>query len=457
MVLRVGVTLKEGIGALVAGLLGAAAFPPLGLWPLSLVSIALLVHLLRDLDQNQARPVGLIYGLVYGSGTMYWLFSPGLFGLMAIPLVALMAGYFGLFATLFGLTRHRPPLLRAALVALFAVAVEWLRGDAWYLRFPWYTVPHALAAMPAWVASVRWLGTYGLTYLIWLIAAWGALGGARYWLGFLVLPACSWLLPPFEPPDHKAIMIQVEKQEQVESLMVAVPTCDVDLAVLPEYAFTMSLDQTMRFKNGPAAFARRLKCPVIFGTTVDGNYGEPGFQNVAAVIDSFGEVLDTFPKQRPVPLMLDGRPGNRRPVFPLEQGTLGVAICFDFDNPDIAADLVAKGATVLVAPTGDLMTWCAMQHEHHGLLARLRALETDRWLLRATSSGRTEVIDPHGIPSREGIAVGETGYLVLGYGHRHGITWGGRAAVLGPMSAGLTVVALIVLLGRARWRQRSPL
>ena len=157
MALRVGVTPKQGFGALAAGLLGAAAFPPLGLWPLSLVSIALLVYLLRDLDQGQARPVGLIYGLVYGAGTMYWLFRPGLFGVMAIPLVALMAGYFGLFATLFGLTRNRPPLVRAALVALFAVAVEWLRGDAWYLRFPWYTVPHALAAVrPGWPRCAGW-------------------------------------------------------------------------------------------------------------------------------------------------------------------------------------------------------------------------------------------------------------------------------------------------------------
>lgn len=455
MALRVGVTPKQGIGALAAGLLGAAAFPPFGLWPLSLVSIALLVYLLRDLDQGQARPVGLIYGLVYGAGTMYWLFRPGLFGVMAIPLVALMAGYFGLFATLFGLTRNRPPLVRVALVALFAVAVEWLRGDAWYLRFPWYTVPHALAAAPDWVASVRWLGTYGLSYVIWLIAAGGALGGARYWLAYFALPLCTLMLPSFDPPDHKALLIQVEEQDKVEPLMAKIPTCEVDLAVLPEYAFTMSLDHTLRSKSGPTALARRLRCPVIFGTTVDGNYGDDGYQNVAAVIDSSGEVLDTFPKQRPVPLMLDGRPGNRRPVFPLEQGTLGVAICYDFDNPEIAADLVAKGATVLVAPTGDLMTWSAIQHEHHELLARLRAVETDRWLLRATTSGRTEVIDPHGNPSREGIAIGETGYLVMGYGHRSGITWGSRAAILGPLSAGLTVVALLGLWVQARRRAKS--
>ena len=399
MALRVGVTPKDGLGALVAGLMGSAAFPPVGLWPLSLVSISLLLYLLRDLDQGRARPVGLIYGLAFGSGTMYWLFRPGLFGPMAIPLVALMAGYFGLLTTLIALTRQRSPFVRAAFVALFAVAVEWLRGDAWYLRFPWYTVPHALTASPAWVAPVRWLGTYGLSYVIWFIAAAGVFDGARYWLAVLALPACAWLLPAFDPPDRKAVLIQVEEHERVGSAMAAVPNVDVDLAVLPEYAYTSSLDQVLKYRNGPASLAKRLHCPVIFGTTIGGNYGDPGYQNVAAVIDADGNVIDTFPKQRPVPLMLDGKPGTRRPVFPVERGTLGVAICYDFDNPAIAADLVAKGATVLVAPTGDLMTWSEVQHVHHGQLARLRALETDRWLLRATTSGRTEVIDPHGHPS----------------------------------------------------------
>ncbi|MFO0937463.1 MAG: nitrilase-related carbon-nitrogen hydrolase [Gemmataceae bacterium] len=446
MKLTVGVSLRDGCVAVVAGLMGAAAFPPLGVWPLSLVSISLFLLILRDLDQGRARPLGLLYGLVFGSGTMYWMFRPGLFGIMAIPLVALMAGYFGLFATLFALTRQRPPLIRATLAALFAVAIEWLRGDAWYLRFPWYTAPHALALSPMWASPVRWIGTYGLSFVVWFIAAAGTVGAKRYWLAFLLLPACSWLLPSFDPPDRKAVLIQVEDQMMVESRMAEVPTVEVDLAVLPEYAFTFSLETTLRMKNGPVALAKRLNCPVIFGTTIGGSYGDPGYQNVAAVIDATGNVIDTFPKQRPVPLMLDGKPGERRPVFPTEHGTLGVAICYDFDNPAIAADLVAKGATVLVAPTGDLMTWGAVQHENHELLARLRALETDRWLLRCTTSGRTEVIDPHGHPSKDGIAIGESGYLMVEYGHRQGVTWGSRAALLGPVSAGLAGVVVILMI-----------
>src|SRR5262249_5749889 len=185
-------------------------------------------------------------------------------------------------------------------------------------------------------------------------------------------------------------------------VIASCPASPVDLAVLPEYAFPFSEQQTLKLKQGPALLARKLSCPVVFGTLL-GEYGEPGFQNVAAVIDGKGNLLDTFPKQRPVPLMVDGKPGTRRPVFPLEQGTLGVGLCYDFDAPEIASSLVCQGATVLVAPTGDLMTWGRIQHVHHELLLRLRAVENDRWILRPTSSGRTEAVDPHGMPSEEGI------------------------------------------------------
>jgi predicted amidohydrolase len=113
---------------------------------------------------------------------------------------------------------------------------------------------------------------------------------------------------------------------------------------------------------------------VVFGA-IEGDYLSPPFSNVALVIDAAGDVLGSFPKQRPVPLMLDGVPGNRRPVFPLDQGVLGVAICYDFDAPEVAGRLVRHGATVLVAPTMDAIEWTETQHDHHELLCRLRAVD----------------------------------------------------------------------------------
>src|SRR5262249_45944211 len=158
-----------------------------------------LLYLLRDGTYEKTRFVGMIYGIVYGLATMYWFFN--IFSVLAISLIALFAGYFWLWAWLIGTTRGLSPLARAGLVALFAVGTDWLRGDAWYLRFPWYTLPHALASSPVWIAPARWLGTYGFTFLLWFIAAWGAFGRPWAWALFALLPVTSLFLPP-PPPEH---------------------------------------------------------------------------------------------------------------------------------------------------------------------------------------------------------------------------------------------------------------
>jgi apolipoprotein N-acyltransferase len=151
--------------------------------------------------------------------------------------------------------------------------------------------------------------------------------------------------------------------------------------------------------------------------------------------------------------MVDGTPGDRRPVFAVEEGVLGVAVCYDFDAPAVASSLVRSGATVLVAPTMDLMAWGRVQHEHHALLFRLRAVENDRWLVRASSSGRSEVISPRGVPSAEGVEVGKAGQVVLPFAHRHTWALGAWLSFLGPAAAAGTVVFL-VWRGLMWWRVR---
>lgn len=441
--LPLGVSPRLGGLAILAGLVGAAAFPPIGLWPLSLVSTAALLWLIRDQDAANARNLGLAYGIAYGFGTMYWLFA--LFGSTAIALVGLMAAYFGLFATLVGLTRGYPPLARAVLVAVFAAGVEWLRGDAWYLRFPWYTPPHALALSPAWIAPARWLGTYGLSGVVWFVAAAGAFRHPAFWLGVLLLPAGRLLLGDVAAPDRRVLLVQAEGDAAVEFVIPKIPAERVDLAVLPEYAYTRPAESALLSPNGPAALARKVSCPVVFGA-IEGTYGTTEFFNVAVVIDASATVLGSVPKQRPIPLMLDGKPGDRRTVFPLADSVLGVAICYDFDAPEVAGWLTRHGATVLVAPTMDPIEWTASQHVNHELLSRLRAVENDRWILRATTSGRTEVIDPHGVPSAGGVEIGERGYVVLPFGHRTTTPLGSWLAVLGPAAAGLTLGFVVVRL-----------
>jgi apolipoprotein N-acyltransferase len=397
----------------------------------------------------EAGKFGLVYGLTYGFGTLYWLF--GIFGISSMVLISIFAAYYGLLGWLIGLTRGQPPLPRAALIALFAVGIDWLRGDAWYLRFPWYTLPHALAQEPRWIALARWTGTYGLAFVVWFIAGSGAFVHRYAWAAFLLLPGASLLLPAFEPPDRRALLVQVEGPGLVEGLVPQAPAGPVDLAVMPEYAYSISPQKALLLDRGPAALAQRYSCPVVFGATSEREGG--GYFNVAAVVDADGYLVGTFPKQRPVPLFNDGVPGDRRPVFPVAQGTLGIGVCYDFDAPEIAASLVSAGATILVCPTFDAMAWGRVQHVHHELLLRLRAVENDRWIVRTASSGRSEAVDPHGHASAEGVEIGETGLATVGYRHHDSVPLGGQAHILGPAAAIASVPIILYLLVQ-RWRRR---
>src|SRR5262249_12839607 len=185
---------------------------------------------------------------------------------------------------------------------------------------------------------------------------------------------------------------------------------------------------------------------------------EVHFQNVAAVIDSDASLIDTFPKQRPVPLMHDGDPGTRRPVFDVDGEVLGVGVCYDFDAPEVAADLGHRGATVLVGPTHDSRSWWWVRQQHHGLLVRLRAVENDRWVLRAVNTGRSEAITPHGEPSSEGVEFGEHGWVRVAYADRRTFALGGRAHVLGPIAAAATAFAVGCLIASALrpTKRRTP-
>src|SRR5262249_1602248 len=160
-------------------------------------------------------------------------------------------------------------LVRALLTGMFAVGIEWLRGDAWYLRFPWYTVPHALAQAPIWIAPVRWIGTYGLSFAIWIIAALGAFYRPWVWCTYALLPACALLLPAFEHPNRQALLLQIEDHAGIERLIPKVTAEPAHLAVCPEYSYFDTYQKALAGRLGPQVLARKLSCPVVFGA-VDG-------------------------------------------------------------------------------------------------------------------------------------------------------------------------------------------
>jgi apolipoprotein N-acyltransferase len=77
-------------------------------------------------------------------------------------------------------------------------------------------------------------------------------------------------------------------------------------------------------------------------------------------------------------------------------GGIGVFICYEAIVPQLARELVKRGAGVLVNISNDAWYGESAAAYQHLEMARLRSIENHRYLLRATDNGLTTLIDPYG-------------------------------------------------------------
>ena len=124
-------------------------------------------------------------------------------------------------------------------------------------------------------------------------------------------------------------------------------------------------------------------------------------------------------------------------------------ICYESLYGDYVREFVRAGANLLVVPTNDGWWDDSPGHRQHFNLARLRAIETRRWVVQAANSGTSGIIDARGR------AMARTGYgvpAVLTHDVRllDGETFYVRYGdVLGRVAAGGSLLLLLTLLVRA--------
>ncbi len=112
----------------------------------------------------------------------------------------------------------------------------------------------------------------------------------------------------------------------------------------------------------------------------------------------------------------DLSPGTGSALFDTEHGKIGALLCFDSIYEELTQDSVCDGAVLLVLPTNDSWFTDSRGIYMHHAQARLRAIESGRWIVRAADTGISSVIAPDGSshsdqpPMREGMAL-HTAYL----------------------------------------------
>jgi apolipoprotein N-acyltransferase len=192
------------------------------------------------------------------------------------------------------------------------------------------------------------------------------------------------------------------------------------LIVWPESAVPFYYDSDPAVATELSTLARERGIFLLFGN--DDRDGGTGLDLDrvlvgAKLVDPTGTLAFRYHKMRLVPfgeyVPLDGwleqlgvkklvqevgsfTPGRVASVAGIEGRRLGVTICYEAIFPDLVRQFSANGAELLVNITNDAWYGRTSAPYQHFAMARLRAVENGRFLVRAANTGISAVVDPRG-------------------------------------------------------------
>ncbi len=190
----------------------------------------------------------------------------------------------------------------------------------------------------------------------------------------------------------------------------------VSLIVWPEVPAPLYL-QDERFASLARGLAVRGQTPFLFGhigwKREDDGQLHP--YNSATLLGASGERLYSYDKIHLVPfgeynpwprlLWFAGAltqevsqfsAGSEREIGQLDGGKFATLICYEAIFGNEVRQFVARGAELLVNISNDGWFGRTAAPDQHLAIARVRAVENRRWLLRATNNGYTVAVDPYG-------------------------------------------------------------
>ncbi len=92
----------------------------------------------------------------------------------------------------------------------------------------------------------------------------------------------------------------------------------------------------------------------------------------------------------------DYTPGNELVLHPMDKTKFGSPICYEIIFPDLVRRFVKVGAQFLVTVSNDGWFGRSDAPYQHFSIATMRCVENRRYLLRATSTGVSGIVDPFG-------------------------------------------------------------
>ena len=431
--------------AAAAGILQILTFPRFDLSFLAFVALVPLLVVAANEPRRRVRfLLGWLAGAIFWAGTCYWIYDVmhRYAHLPAPAAAAIFAGFFivkGLHLGVFALIAA--PLM-SRWWAVPAVAAAWVavEGSHQYLGFTWLQLGNAGIDLPVVGRMGPHTGVYGVSFLLAMVNVALAIVVLRRpavrelaWL--VVLPAVALLpalpalaagretvrlvQPNFHPDEiikHRWDQIRQATHWQTMEILSTTAAEAIDptgpaLVIWPEYSAPSFYSRDPRFRNHVERMARKLRAPLILNSVeyLAGNGRRP--LNSAITLDSQGQFVSRYSKIFRVPfgefvpwpfslfidkITLDAGDflaGEEVVVSRLDGHSVGTFICYESVFARGVRRFTAGGAEVLVNISNDSWYGRTAARHQHLLIARMRAIENGRWLLRATNDGITSVID----------------------------------------------------------------
>jgi len=341
------------------------------------------------------------------------------------------------------------------------ISTEVFRAYLPEISFPWGLLGYPAAGSPALVQITTVTGIYGLSFLVaafnallvWSFISpatetkvrWSALSAV-----LLALLLIQWVGPRFVPhaeAHHVARVVQPNFPENTEYVGEWYAAHKADMAELQRLSLQPSPDgqspdflvwpeapapfsfQDAHFGVYISALAREFHHTTLIGviawkSNTDTGSGAPRVSlvpyNSAAGLNEYGQPifgydkihLVPFGEYEPFPLIhqvvtsvseeVGGfRKGKDRSVGKFYNGdTFSVFICYEAIYAGEVREFANNGAELLVNISNDGWFGTSSAAEQHLRMARVRAVESRRWLIRDTNSGLSATVDPYGNVTR---------------------------------------------------------
>jgi apolipoprotein N-acyltransferase len=398
-------------------------------------------------------------------------------------------------------TRALPFLTAAAWATAELGRGRLLTGTSFFVGNPWGLIGYSQTDLLPLVQIASITGVYGIGFLLVavnaaLVELWLAVRGSggtprRAAAGLLasMLPALAALayglvsLRAADAEDEGVVRVAVVQgnvdlglrwkpefygrnlDEYLGLTLQAIDRARPQIVFWPEIALTFHLEDEPLYRRAIARVLSEADVELVAGGPRAEGDGPARYFNSVFLLSPEGDVLGRYDKQYLVPFSeyvplpgLDlvkrqfGRvrffhPGGATPPLPTRAGPAGILVCNEAMLPEVAATRVREGATYLVNPSND--SWIARRRWARLMfdIVALRAVEQRRYLVRASTSGPSAIIDPWGRvraraePFSQGLVLG-------GIRPRSELSVYGRVGDLFAFCCAGAVVAALL----ARWR-----